>query len=81
MRRDVWPHRPHAKSSWHATDCVAERLASDPTCLLGSGSKEGRMLRLRHTVEQIFTKLRQVEVAVNEQYNHWWQVTPHTGAP
>ena len=39
------------------------------------------MLRLRHTVEQIFTKLRQVEVAVNEQYNHWWQVTPHTGAP
>ena len=32
--------------------------------MLGSGRKEGRMPRLRHTVEQILAKLREAEVAL-----------------
>jgi hypothetical protein len=34
--------------------------------MLGSGRKEGRMPRLRHTVEQIFTKLREAEVVLSK---------------
>ena len=34
--------------------------------MLGSGRKEGRMPRLRHTVEQILAKLREAEVALSK---------------
>lgn len=32
--------------------------------MLGSGRKEGSMPRIKHTVEQIITKLREAEVAI-----------------
>jgi len=34
--------------------------------MLGSGRKEDRMPRNRHTVEQIITKLREAEVALSK---------------
>ncbi len=34
--------------------------------MLGSGQKEDRMPRNRHTVEQIITELREAEVAINK---------------
>ena len=34
--------------------------------MLGSGRKEGVMPRIKHTVEQIITKLREAEVALSK---------------
>jgi putative transposase len=34
--------------------------------MLGSGRKEGIMPRIKHTVEQIITKLREAEVALSK---------------
>ena len=34
--------------------------------MLGSGRKEGVMPRIKHTVEQIITKLRDAEVALSK---------------
>jgi transposase-like protein len=34
--------------------------------MLGSGRKEGSMPRIKHTVEQIITKLREAEVALSK---------------
>jgi transposase-like protein len=34
--------------------------------MLGSGRKEGCMPRIKHTVEQIITKLREAEVALSK---------------
>ena len=34
--------------------------------MLGSGQKEGRLPRLRHTIEQILAKLREAEVALSK---------------
>ena len=34
--------------------------------MLGSGRKEGPMPRIKHTVEQIITKLREAEVALSK---------------
>ena len=34
--------------------------------MLGSGRKAGRMPRIKHTVEQIITKLREADVALSK---------------